>query len=349
LAQLARRPTDERGRVISSMQRTAGNLAVTRALTRSLRRVPIGSVAGRPLGTISSTDDRSESNDTTIRAEIELVSDGNRPGHFDGFATRALGYAEAWREHEMLCAVVRDRGDRFHTIKTTFRGRRRVRTYEIVPAPHGFASLEWVNLPRRRQAAREPGEPLRSWAERARSARDLQLLWKRNQVPADFECPHGDHGVSGPLTSAALRLCLEEQFAALAAEAAGIPVEEIHIVGPGRSPNARAVLNFDITLEVSGRGGVGRLPTDRESTLPPSTLTVGPPAFQTESDVRMLAVGVHESAHVDHTELARQWIQRWRATPTRASFADWLREQRDRRRLSGEQYDLIVERTAGGR
>ena len=96
------------------------------------------------------------------------------------------------------------------------------------------------------------------------------------------------------------------------------------------------------------RSGIARLPRDRITAVPQSTLTFGPGAFSSLSEIQLQGTAVHESTHFSHAELGLQWLQRWRAANTRQSFPVWLRTQMNRRRLNQEQFDLIIEQTHRG-
>jgi hypothetical protein len=173
-------------------------------------------------------------------------------------------------------------------------------------------------------------------------------VWKTGDVPASFSCPRdGQHGGQSP-SLPDVRRCLEAEFVELLSLATDVSRGDIHVVRPGGGSNPQALLNFDMDEDAKARGGITRLPTDRTSPIPESGITFGPLAFNSRSEIQVLGTAVHESVHFGHAELAISWLQQWRSSSTPRPFPDWLRRQRDRRRLTREEYDLIIEETRSG-
>jgi hypothetical protein len=350
--------TVQRQSMAQSIGRVQGNRHLSRVLARQVKTAPkgptlvqrraLGEVAERPLASISFSSPGYVATETTITAETELTPETEQPGRFTGFDQRLLGYAQAWRHRDRICAVVQDQEGKYHAIKTSFPGRGVVDSLSVVPFRLDFRRLWWVNLPRVSRGA-DAAAVLTSWSERAGRAMNWHRLWKDRRVPESFRCPHdGRHGGESPSLND-FRRCLEAEYAALLVQALDVARGDVHVIPSGGNANPNALVNFNLEMDdAKARGGITRLPTDRSSAIPESGITFGPLAFNSRSEIQLLGTAVHESTHLAHAELAIDWLQRWRGTRTRDSFPDWLRGQMRRRRLSREQYDLIIEETRSG-
>jgi hypothetical protein len=351
----SRVPAVQRQSLAKQIGRLQGNRHLSRLLSQQLNTAPsgptgiqrraLGNVANQTLATIHFTREGLVPAQSTLQVEEELVMPPEHPGRFAGFNNRVEGYGQAWRHRDRVSAVVQDRDGKYHTLKTDFPGSGVVDSLQILPRQNDYSHLWWVNLPQVARG-RDSATLSNSWTDRAGRAMTWYRSWKNRQVPQDFSCPHdGQHGAN--LND--VRSCLESEFAALLAEALSIGRSEVHVIPSAGRPSPTALANFNLEMsDAAARGGIARLPTDRTSAAPSSTLTIGPLAFESRSNIQVLGTAVHESTHVSHAELGLQWRERWRTARTRAPFRDWLEGQKRRGRLNQEQFDLIMDQTRGG-
>jgi hypothetical protein len=203
----------------------------------------------------------------------------------------------------------------------------------------------WVNLPRVDQN-RSAAKIQNDWIQRSDQARKWYVSWKGGKVPNNFSCLHGGKHKT---TLTGVRSCLETEFVALLAEALSITTSDVHIVPSGGQASSTAMVNFNIEYaNKMADSGIKKLPTDKKSSTPPSTVTFGPGSFSSRSKILLKATAIHESTHVTHADLGRRWRKRWLKEKSKKGFRDWLKIQKNRRRLSQEQFDLILGQTKGG-
>lgn len=326
---------------------TAPLIPVARLPENRVQRLPVRAAIGTPLGTIRFRAPGYVPGEGQLRVETEIVPSGERPGRFTGYRHRLQALAQAWRQ-DTLCGIGEDREGRFHVLRTDWplhspQAETRV---QIIPYENPlFVHLWWVEMPTEqgRGARTGPG----SWAQRVSRARDWSSAWRRRTIPQDFPagCRHEPrHG----RTLSDLRRCLEAEFVDLLAEALGIGRDMIHVARSRQDRNPNAV-NFDLELtEAVGRGGIGRLPTTRTGSVPRPTVAIGPRAFVSESRLRTLSTALHEVGHFSHGARSIELLERWRRSGSRMTFEDWLRRERQARRISQVEYDLTVERIRGG-
>jgi hypothetical protein len=337
--------------LLQQIGRLHGNGHVSRLLESSgnranslVQRRTLGAVGSDRLASISVSSMYFPTVQMEIVAESELAPEGERASRFEGFDDRLMAYAQAWRHRDRVCAVVQDQDGKYHTLKTDFPGRGDVNSLSIVPFQNNYQSLRWVNLPQVSNTG-EAGAAVTSWSGRAERAHSWRQSWELRSVPSSFACPHdGQHSA----TLDQFRRCIETEYASLLAQTLDIGRGDVNIIGAGGPTNPGALVSFDLTLDEKAHGGITTLPTDRTSEVPESGITFGWRAFNSHSEIQLLGTAVHEATHFAHAEMAIDWLQRWRASSSRSEFPEWLRQQRDRRRLTREQYDLIIEETRSG-
>ena len=302
---------------------------LTRLAGPTVQRRPQPGLTGTSFGSIAFGLPGGGLHQGDIRIEAELVPDGERPGRFAGYTDRLLAVARCWRENA-LCAVFEDDSGRFHAVRTNWPGRDpRVERLQLSPSER-FSGLQWVHPTdvtaeraaegRRRSSHGWDGQE--SWSDRVRRVKRWHRAWEDGAIPRDFQPNDGDR------TRAALRAAIEREFVSLLAETLGIGTNEIHVARgtDDREPNR---INFDLTLEAQGRGGIGGLPDDRESDdLPEPNVVFGPAAIDIETRTSLLATAIHEATHYAHGRQTVELWDRWRRSRSRRTFVGWLRRRR---------------------
>jgi hypothetical protein len=309
-----------------------------------IQRQPLTGIVGRNLATIRITNESRTAAEGQVTVETELVSGDQQPGQFDGYGRRIQAQSRAAAEPN-LCAVVEDRQGKFHALRTGWPGRTPDVQAEIELAEHDFRHVWWVNLPGRRGTLPETGSL--SWAERVTRALAWKIDMVNRRVPEDFEtyCRHRPSHAGSDAGPADVRSCLEVEFVDLLAVALDIDRSEIHVIASGGSASPDALVNFNIDLTDRGQGGIHELPHDRETPVRRPSITVGPAAFESESELSVISTAIHESEHVRQALDATELLAQWRRSGGRQDFPDWLRRQLTRRRnpITQEQHDLAME------
>jgi hypothetical protein len=295
-----------------------------------LQRSPLPKFSGTRLAQLTSPDRAGD-----IVAGQELVPPTEDAGSFTGFPGELEAVVTGHR-HPSASVVVQDSEERYHTFAAQTAGsdlepldpdREQFTVAPYTTAGRGYNFVRWVNLIRA-----TPEEPVRSWEERVKEAHDLNAKYKSEKNEA---------------ARTAARTKAENAFAELVVDALGVKREEVHIArGKDRLPG---VVNFDLDLtEATGEGGIAKLPSTRTGDVPAPTLTLGPFAFRSQSEVLAQRTFFHEAAHVAHSERAIALLDQWRRSKSKDDFRTWLRDQRDRKRITSSDYDLTIERLEGG-
>ncbi|WP_380681791.1 hypothetical protein [Salinigranum sp. GCM10025319] len=193
-----------------------------------------------------------------------------------------------------------------------------------------FSGLQWVHptdvaaeraAEERRQSSHS-WDGQESWSDRVRRVKRWHRAWRDGDIPRDFEPDDGSR------TRANLRAAIEREFVSLLAETLGIGTREIHVAQGADDLNPNRI-NFDLTLNVQARGGIGGLPDDRESDdLPEPSVVFGPAAFDIETRTSLLATAIHEATHYAHGLQTVELWDRWRRSRSRRTFVEWLRRRR---------------------
>lgn len=274
-----------------------------------------------------------------IRVESELTPPGRDPGRFEGYTDRLLAVARCWRE-DALCAVFEDDSGRYHAMKTNWPARDpRVEGLHLSPA-EGIRGLQWVHVTDEaaaRAAEEADGGRHRSWGDRVQQVKRWHDAWTAGTVPPDFQPNDGQR------TRQALREAIERGYVSLLAEVLGIGRNEIHVARSADDWEPRRI-NFDLTLTVRGRGGIGSLPEDRETdNLPEPTVVIGPKAIEAETRLSALATAIHEATHYAHGERTLELWNRWRRSRLHLTFVEWLRRRRSRK--DDPEEEILAEET----
>ncbi len=310
--------------------------------TPDVQRQALADIVGQQLATMHFRNEMGTRGEGQIVVESELTPGDQAPGQFDGFGRRIQAHSRAAAETN-LCAVVEDGRGKYHALRTSWPGRSPDVQARFDLAPLGFRDLYWVNRPGPRGAIPESGS--RSWQERVSRALEWRSLMRRGRVPDDFAtyCVHQPSHAGSDATLADVRACLEVEFADLLASALDVELGQVHVIPEGGDPNPNALINFNIDLSERGRGGIGHLPRDRETPVRRPSITIGPSAFESESELSVINTAIHESEHVRQALEASDLLEQWRESGSRQEFPDWLRRQLARRRINQEQHDMAIE------
>jgi len=290
---------------------------------------------GTPLGQLTVTSNMGSYSQDLV-AELEVVPPLEDPAVFGGFDTQNAALGAAAR-HPTITAVIQDRDGMFHVFDTRFPriSQEPGAHYQIVPYQLANAQfIQWVNV-----SLQEPDQQI--WELRHGEA---EALYRRYQSAQGEERPR-------------LRQAASEAYVGLMMQALEVPRDQIYIVPAGGSAQP-GLINFDIDLErANAEAGIaGSLPATREGDAPSVTLTLGRGSIHrggSGSVTRRAYVLTqmthrHESAHVEHAQLAIALRQQWRESGGTTTFEAWLQEQRRRRCISRLDHDLALEQVQGG-
>ncbi|MCI0398147.1 MAG: hypothetical protein L0332_09115 [Chloroflexi bacterium] len=317
------------------MQQQYGNAYVQRLLGQApglVQRQPLPDVAGQPLAAITLDDPASVMVNGLIHVETELLPAGEKPGQFPGYQERLQAYALAWSQNN-ICAVVTDQEGRYHALKTDWPGRSSQVSAQIEPFVHPYARLSWVNLPGKQELFSENGN---SWAERVDRVQGWYQSWQLKAVPNSFKTNFPGQNFQEHL---------QREFVSLLAGALDISPSLIYVAQKEGDRDPTALITFDLWMsDAQGMGGIkGALPSDETTEVKEPTVAIGPRAFNRDSYKYILGTVIHETQHFSHATIGNELLLRWRKSGSRLSFEKWLRNELGRRRISREEFDLVLE------
>lgn len=302
------------GNLLVSLQRTAGNAAVSRLMASGppvVQRRILKEFAPKPVAEMELTRDGEPYWVTAMVAALELAPPGQDAATFDGYSD-SLVATMAGKRSKWITVVVRDAPadgtERYHTFETFTR--LLPTTFEGTIIPYSpLGSEQVVGWPR----LNEPGDPT-DWKTKVD---DLIRTAQGAQLRKDAE----------GLQKA------ESALMDLMAEALRLPRTKIV---PKREPLVPGVINFDIeSNEEHGATQGGTVPTDRTSPLKEPAVTIGPGAMTDPASLESTVV--HELTHAEHARTAIRWVKQWRASGSDQEFAPWILKQ-----VKGARLDTIT-------
>lgn len=317
---------------ISSAETFAGTL---------IQREPITQHIDTPIGTLIFQTARMPEVETDLVFRSEVVPSDETAEGFVGFTSRMEALALALRQ-QTLCAVVEDQDGYFHVINSGYPlmdASTTSRIFALERANQLFTNIWWINRTGEEGLGAVANGTGIGWRSRLSRAQSLLFEWERFEISEEAR----DLGIE---SLDQLRSFLEAEYVRMLYEATGLGGDWVHI-SRGRGDRVAGVINFDITFDVAGRGGIPRLPEHREQDSPQPTITIGPDAFKIESRLHTLGTLIHESEHFSHHSRAVELREQWRTSDSQIDFIHWLRRQLRSGRIIQLEYTLAAEISFG--